>query len=223
MRGRLGQLPDQELLASTRRLVGATNQILAELLAHLAEVEERGVHRLRLCTSLYAYCVYELQFSEDAAFRRVSAARLLRKFSALYDVIASGELHLTGLLQIGPHLTPQNFSEVLARAKHRTKKEIAKLVRELDPLPDVPARIEPLGPVLPQHVKMRNPTWSEYMLMLNPINHLPPGQRPRDWMSDTPFALAPHLGESQSAENGGSAATAQAGFGSDDQRGDDQR
>lgn len=193
--GRLKTLSDQDLLASTRRLVGASNQILAELLAHLAEVEARGVHRVRLCTSLYVYCIYELRFSEDAAFRRVSGARLLQKFPALYDVIASGELHLTGLLQVGPHLTLQNFSEVMARAKHRTKKEIAKLVRELDPLPDVPSRIEPLGPALPMPMKVRNPTWAEYVRGLTPVNHLIPGDRPRDWMSDTPFATLPRENE----------------------------
>ena len=47
---------------------------------------------------------------------------------------------------LGGHLTENNLSEVLRRAKHRTKKELAALVRVLDPLPDVPARIEPLGP-----------------------------------------------------------------------------
>jgi 5-methylcytosine-specific restriction endonuclease McrA len=60
--------------------------------------------------------------------------------------LASGELHLTGLLLLGPHLTDVNLVEVLSRAKHRTKREILRLVRILDPLPAVPARIEPLGP-----------------------------------------------------------------------------
>ena len=135
----LAELSDNDLLAGTRRLVGASNQLLAALLTHLAEVETRGIHRTRACSSLYIYCVYELRFSEDAAFRRVSASRLVRRFSALFDAIASGELHLTALLMLGPHLTPENLMDVLARAKHRTKREIAQLVRELDPMPDVPA------------------------------------------------------------------------------------
>jgi hypothetical protein len=37
-------------------------------------------------------------------------------------------------LMLGRYLTPENLGEVLARAKHRTKKEIARLVRILDPL-----------------------------------------------------------------------------------------
>src|SRR5262245_5934213 len=142
----LNDVSDSDLLAATRGLVGRSNQLLAALLAHLAEVEARGVHRTRACASLYTYCIYELRFSEDEAFRRVSAARLVRRFPALLEAVAAGELHLTGLLMLGPHLTAENLGEVLARAKHRTKKEIGRLVRVLDPLPQVPARIEPLGP-----------------------------------------------------------------------------
>jgi hypothetical protein len=52
--------------------VGRSNQLLAELLAHLGEVEARGIHRTRACSSLYTYCIYELRFSEDEAFRRVA-------------------------------------------------------------------------------------------------------------------------------------------------------
>src|SRR5262245_40184309 len=131
---RLEQLSDSELLASTRGLVGKSNQLLAALLAHLAEVEARGLHRSRACSSLYAYSIYELRFSEDAASRRVCAARLVKRFPALLEAVANGELHLTGLLMLSPYLTPQNQVELLARAKFRTKKEIVKLVRVLDPL-----------------------------------------------------------------------------------------
>ncbi len=155
----LAGLSDDALLAGTRRLVAGANHALAALLAHLAEVETRGIHSARACASLYAYCIYELRMSEDAAFRRAKAARLCRKFPTLFDAVAGGELHLTGLLMLGPHLTDENLADTLARAKHRTKREIQKLVRELDPLPDVPPRIEPLGPEL---TSPRNPTWSEF-------------------------------------------------------------
>jgi hypothetical protein len=175
------ELSDCDLLAATRRLVGRSNQLLAALLGHLAEVEARGIHRTRACSSLYTYCVYELRFSEDEAFRRVAASRLVRRFPALLDAVASGELHLTGLLMLGPHLTAENLREVLARAKHRTKKEIASLVRRLDPLPDVPARIEPLGPA-PARLVAPTPTWSQFAESLCPVRELAPGDRPREWI-----------------------------------------
>jgi hypothetical protein len=175
------QLSDAELLVATRRLVGRSNQLLAALLAHLAELEARGIHRTRACSSLYVYCIYELRLSEDQAYRRVAAARLVRRFPALLDSIAAGELHLTGLLMLAPHLTDTNLLEVLARAKHRTKKEIASLVRQLDPLPEVPPRIEPLGPA-PARLIPDAPTWSEFVASMCPVRDLVPGDRPRDWM-----------------------------------------
>ena len=66
----LAHLSDRELLTKTRELVGRSNQVFAALLAHLAEVDARGLHRTRACASLYTYCIYELRLSEDAAARR---------------------------------------------------------------------------------------------------------------------------------------------------------
>jgi hypothetical protein len=179
----LHHLSDDEVLAGTRRLVGRSNLLLAELLAHLAEVEARGIHRTRACSSLYAYCIYELRFSEDEAFRRVAAARLVRRFPALLDALASGELHLTGLLMLGPHFTEANLTEVLARAKHRTKRELARLVRVLDPLPPVPARIEPLGPALARAIPA-DANWEGFVQSFCPTRELAPGERPRDWVTN---------------------------------------
>lgn len=178
-------LSDAELLEHTRRLVGRSNQVLAELLAHLAEVEARGIHRLRACSTLCSYCIYELRMSEDAASRRVAAARLVRRFPQLIDAIEGGELHLTGLLMLGPHLTLENCASVLLQAKHRTKKELEKLVRELDPLPDVPARIEPLGSAPARNGFVpSNPTWRDLTRAMCPVRELRPADRPRDWLED---------------------------------------
>jgi len=101
----LEQVSDADLLTTTRRLVGRSNELLASLLAHLAEVEARGIHRQRACPSLYMYCVYELRRSEDAALRRARAARLARQFPVIFQRVADGELHLTAivLLAATPH------------------------------------------------------------------------------------------------------------------------
>jgi hypothetical protein len=183
----LSDLADGELLANTRRLVGESNQILAALLAHLAEVETRGIHRSKACSSLYMYCIYELRFSEDAASRRVCAARLVKRFPALLQAIANGQLHLTGLLMLGPYFTPQNQLELLARAQFRTKKELTKLVRILDPLPDVPAQIVPLGPApAPAMTSNASPNWQSFAHSLCPkARELAPGDRPGDWANET--------------------------------------
>ena len=180
--GGLAHLSNSELLANTRGLVGKSNQVFAALLAHLAEVEARGLHRTRACASLYTYCIYELRFSEDEAARRAGAAKLVKRFPLLLGAIAKGELHLTGLLMLGPHLTPENLVEVLGRAKFRTKKELGKLVRELHPLPLVPDVVEPLRPV---PASLRRPTWEQFVSAFSPrVRELPPGERPSDWAND---------------------------------------
>src|SRR5687768_12566873 len=176
--GSVEALTDADLLARTRRLVCQSNRVLGALLAHLAEVEARGLHRTRACASLYTYCIYELRMSEDAAYRRVGAARLVKRFPPLLGAIERGELHLTGLLQLGPHLTDANLPEVTARAQFRTKKEIEKLVRLLSPLPDVPSRIEPLGLDRPRP----RATWGNLLAGRHPVRELPSDERPDNWL-----------------------------------------
>ena len=184
----IGALNDAELLTSTRQLTCQSNRVLAALLAHLAEVEARGLHRTRACATLFTYCVYELRMSEDAAYRRVAAARLVKRFPPLFGAVERGEIHLTGLLQLGPHLTEANLFEVLARAQFRTKKEIEKLVRVLSPLPDVPSRIEPLG--LDQRRSAPRATWANVIAARLPVRELLPHERPVNWL---PSAEAPEL------------------------------
>ncbi|HEY8945753.1 MAG TPA: hypothetical protein VIM73_15895 [Polyangiaceae bacterium] len=187
---RVEHLSDNELIAGARGLVARSNQNLARLLAHLAEVEARGIHRTRACASLTTYCIYELRLSEDTAFRYARAARYARDFPVLLEHLESGELHLTGLLLLGPHLTEENHREVLKLAKHRSKREITRLVRQLDPLPSVPARIEPLGPA-PLGSSPSNASWEGFLHALNPVRELVPEQCPKEWL---------HVGEESLVE-----------------------
>ncbi len=183
----LAHVSNDELHAGARRLVGRSNQLLAALVAHLAEVEARGIHRERSCASVTTYCVYELRLSEDAAFRRARAARIAREFPVVLEHLAAGEIHLTALLLLGPHLTEQNHRELLALSKHRTKREVLRLIRRLDPAPDVPALVEPLGPA-PLGVPVpRAPSWQAFFEALSPpVRELPPGDNPKDWITSAP-------------------------------------
>jgi hypothetical protein len=79
-RFRLDDVSDEALHAGVKTLAGRYNVLTADLLAHLAEVDARGIYRERACSSLYTYCVYELRFSEDEAQRRARAARAARTF-----------------------------------------------------------------------------------------------------------------------------------------------
>jgi hypothetical protein len=155
-----------------KTLAGRYNVLTAELLAHLAEVDARGIYRERACSSLYTYCVYELRLSEDEAQRRARAARTARTFPVVFEMLAEGAIHLTGLLLLAPYLTAENHAELLARARFRTKREIERLVAEVAPRPDVPARIEPLGP----RPAAGRSAWQAYTASRRgPVRELAPG------------------------------------------------
>jgi hypothetical protein len=55
--GILASISDDDLFITVQRLTARSNVALADLLAHLGEVERRGIHRLRACASLYTYWV----------------------------------------------------------------------------------------------------------------------------------------------------------------------
>jgi hypothetical protein len=195
-RFQLDAVSDDALHAGVKSLAGRHNALTAELLAHLAEVDARGVYRERACSSLYTYCVYELRLSEDEAQRRSRAARTARAFPVLFEMMADGAVHLTGLLLLAPYLTPANHAELLARARFRTKREIEHLVAEIAPRADVPARIEPLGPRPPAGRNL----WQAYMASLRgAVRELGSGLGARqappaifdDPMSEQPGALPP--------------------------------
>ncbi len=141
----LGSLDDESLLSNLKRHVGSSNRFNALVLAHLAEVDARGAYRQLACETLAAYCVYELRFSEDEAQRRCRAARVMRTFPILFEMVEDASIHLTGILLLAPYLTEANHLGLLARARYRRKREIERLVAELAPSHDVPALVQPLG------------------------------------------------------------------------------
>jgi hypothetical protein len=76
---RLVELGNSELLAGLSALVRRGNELTAQLLAHLVELEERMLHLELGFSSLFYYCVEALGMSEGAAGRRVTAARVCRR------------------------------------------------------------------------------------------------------------------------------------------------
>ena len=170
-------LDNVALLHEVKTLVGRSNSITAHLLAHLAEVDARGAYLEVACPSLYKYCIYELRMSEDAAQRRVQAARAVRHFPLLLDILTDASIHLTGILLLAPHLTADNHAEVLARASFRSKREIQRLVAEIAPRPDVQPTVEPLGlRGAGAGGSLRAPSWPEFTAALaGAVRQLTPG------------------------------------------------
>jgi hypothetical protein len=141
---RLQSLSDDELLRHLCEIVQQSRRIEADLVAHIAEVEERRLYAREACSSMFAYCTEVLHLSEPETYLRIAVARAARKFPALLDMLGDGRLHLSGIALLAPHLTEENVAEVLARAEHKSKRRVEEFVAELAPKPDVPAAIRKL-------------------------------------------------------------------------------
>jgi hypothetical protein len=140
----LSHLTDTELVARLGRAVHGARAFTAELLAHLAEVEERRLHLRAARSSLFSYCVSELGFSEDEACRRIEVARLARRHPELYSLMANGEVSLSVAALLKPHITAQNAAELLRGVRGKSVLQAREFLACRFPRPDVPSSVRKL-------------------------------------------------------------------------------
>ena len=139
-------ISDQELLRDLKQLIVRDRKLEAELLAHLAEVDARKLYLKEGCSSMFVYCTEVLHFSEPVAYHRIAAARAARCYPALLERLGSGEIHLSGITLLAPHLTHENHVDLLDQAKHKSKRAIEALVADLRPRPASASYVRRLPP-----------------------------------------------------------------------------
>src|SRR5437762_14105515 len=120
----LSHLADHVLLRDLKVLVSQDRATTAALLAHLAEVDERKLYLPAAHPSMFSYCVHELRLSEETALKRIRAAHAAREFPVIFAAVADGRLHLSAIVLLATHLTPETADELLAAAAHKSKSEI---------------------------------------------------------------------------------------------------
>ena len=138
---KLVDLSDAQLLESLKTLCSRGRALLARLLAHLIEVEERRLYLVAACPSMLQFCVRRLGMSEDEACRRIHAARLARRFPDLLVRLERGELTLTTISLLGDALSDATYGELVTGAAGMTKAEVLALLAKRYPRPDVPDAI----------------------------------------------------------------------------------
>ncbi len=140
----LSRLSDDELLVRLSNVLKQSRRVESVLVAHIAEVDARRLYAREASSSMFQYCVDVLHLSEAEAYLRIAAARASRRHPALLTMLDDGRLHLSGIAVLAPHLTDTNCEELLARATHKSKRELLVLVAEIAPKPDVSPSIRKL-------------------------------------------------------------------------------
>jgi hypothetical protein len=165
----LKHLPDSTLLVGLKSLVAQDRATTALLIAHLGEVDARRLYAPAGYPSMYEYCVRELRFSDQSAFKRIRVARVARQFPVVYGMLADGRLNLSAVVMLTGYLTPQNGEELLTSAANRSRADLERLIAERFPQPDLPTLLAPVAPS-PSDLQLSPGT-----VNFSPTEHTPTG------------------------------------------------
>ncbi len=139
-------LSDDELVDKVKDLAGRERRASVALIRSLMEFDARRLYLREGCSSLFTYCTQVLHLSEGSAYNRIETARAARRYPNVLDALERGDLTLTAVRLLAPHLTLANHCEVLATARHRSKQGIQELIASLNPRPaaaTIIRRVEP--------------------------------------------------------------------------------
>jgi hypothetical protein len=106
---------DDALLHDAKRLLGLGFKTDAMLLTRITEIDRRQLYRREGYPSMYSYMIQEWHLTEDAAYKRIHAARAALRFPAVLIALAEGRLYMRGVLMLARHLTSGNADELGSR------------------------------------------------------------------------------------------------------------
>ena len=114
----LARLSDHQLLASAQELARQERILNIQIIDHLTEIAARGLHVRHGYSSLFAYAVKELGFSEGAAHYRIQAKKLCADYPEVKQQLEEGTLTLTGAGQL-----QSAFERHARRQRQRAREE----------------------------------------------------------------------------------------------------
>ena len=135
-----------QLLDKIAALVADEHKATYQIVQSLSDIENDAVHIEAGYDSLYKFCTVELGYSEDAALRRIKAARVLHKYPKAALLYKEQKLSLTTIGILATALTHENRDKLLEEAAGKSKAEVLRLVARQKPLPNYNLRdkIKPL-------------------------------------------------------------------------------
>ncbi|GEM_PF-772574 len=95
MKTLLKNISDTELLSKTKNLVLKERELIGDIIAHLAEIETRKLYCDQKYHSLYDYCTEELGYTNDQAYRRISAMKLSKQLPQVKEKLENGSISLS--------------------------------------------------------------------------------------------------------------------------------
>lgn len=138
-------VPDHVVKAETIRTHSECNLPIARAIEALAEAQARKLHLADGYATMREFCECELNLSDDEAAKRLQVAAAVRDCPAILPMLADGRLHQTAVVMLAPHLKKcPDAVALLTAAARKSKSQIALLIAERFPRPDVPTSVQPM-------------------------------------------------------------------------------
>ena len=129
------KISDQALLQKIKKLRVQEKMFTTLVLEHLQEVENRKLYSELGISSLFSYCVKELDYSSAEASVRVNAVRLVNRHPEMKEKIDSGVLSLTSASLAQSFFRDQNTEtekqkEILKEIEGTSTRETKKILEQ---------------------------------------------------------------------------------------------
>ncbi len=124
----LSRKSDCNLIADLKVLVTQERGVLTQILKYLKEVETRKLYLAMGYSSLFAFLIGEINYSESAAQRRIEAMRLMRDVPELEAKIENGEISLTVASQVGTFIRQEGHKRKIQKTEPITRDEKLNLL-----------------------------------------------------------------------------------------------
>ena len=145
----LTHLTNDALVEETKRAAERERRSTADLLALLIELERRALPLALGYSSTFVYCTRALLMSEQAAYKRITAARAAKRYPVILKLLARGKLTLSSVKILAPHLTDENVDALLEAVRHKSTSEVEQLIAAAHPQPDIPSTVRALPAPVP--------------------------------------------------------------------------
>jgi hypothetical protein len=87
--------------------------------------------------NLWDYCIRHRKYSEDVAKKRIRVARVGRRIPAVFEALAEGRVHFSGIYVLASHLKPEKRRGTPRRGHSQDRAEIEVLAAERFPTSEV--------------------------------------------------------------------------------------
>ena len=125
---------DAEVLSALDLHIKREREETEQIIRHLFEVESRQLVAGLGYRSLFDFLTKGRGYSESSAYRRIQAARAMRKLPEVFDCLKSGELTLSTVCALAPVLGKGKDREALESVRGKTFAQAKEAVAAFNPV-----------------------------------------------------------------------------------------